>query len=59
MWAVVVFGFASAVGYFAKFWRKVDEGVKVRRRRELMRLERQKKRAAASAMAQSGASAGN
>jgi len=59
MWAVVVFGFASAVGYFAKFWRKVDEGVKVRRRRELMRLERQKKRAAATAMAQSGASAGN
>jgi CDP-diacylglycerol---glycerol-3-phosphate 3-phosphatidyltransferase len=59
MWAVVVFGFASAVGYFAKFWRKVDEGVKVRRRRELMRLERQKKRAAADAMAQSGASAGN
>jgi len=59
MWAVVLFGFASAVGYFAKFWRKVDEGVKVRRRRELMRLERQKKRAAASAMAQSGASAGN
>ena len=59
MWAVVVFGFASAVGYFAKFWRKVDEGVKVRRRRELMRLERQKKRAAANAMAQSGASAGN
>jgi CDP-diacylglycerol--glycerol-3-phosphate 3-phosphatidyltransferase len=59
MWAVVVFGFASAVGYFGKFWRKVDEGVKVRRRRELMRLERQKKRAAASAMAQTGASAGN
>jgi CDP-diacylglycerol---glycerol-3-phosphate 3-phosphatidyltransferase len=59
MWAVVVFGFVSAVGYFAKFWRKVDEGVKVRRRRELMRLERQKKRAAASAMAQSGVSAGN
>jgi CDP-diacylglycerol---glycerol-3-phosphate 3-phosphatidyltransferase len=59
MWAVVVFGFVSAVGYFAKFWRKVDEGVKVRRRRELMRLERQKKRDAASAMAQSSASAGN
>ena len=58
MWAVVVFGFVSAVGYFAKFWRKVDEGVKVRRRRELLRLERQKKRAAASALAQSGVSAG-
>src|ERR1700693_5541373 len=53
MWAVVVFGFVSAAGYFAKFWRKVDEGVKVRRR------DGQKKRAAATAMAQSGASAGN
>jgi len=59
MWAVVVFGCSAAGGYCAKFWRKVDEGVKVRRRRELMRLERQKKRAAANAMAQSGASAGN
>jgi CDP-diacylglycerol---glycerol-3-phosphate 3-phosphatidyltransferase len=59
MWAVVVFGFVSAVGYFAKFWRKVDEGVKLRRRRELLRMQRLKKRAAASAMAQSGASAGN
>lgn len=59
MWAVVVFGFVSAVGYFAKFWRKVDEGVKLRRRRELLRMQRLKKRAAASAMAQSGASAAN
>jgi CDP-diacylglycerol--glycerol-3-phosphate 3-phosphatidyltransferase len=56
MWAVVIFGFASAAAYFGKFWRKVDEGVKLRRRRELLRFERQKKRAQA-AMARSGAPA--
>ena len=54
MWAVVLFGFVSAAAYFGKFWRKVDEGVKLRRRRELLRFERQKKRAEA-AMARSGA----
>jgi len=57
MWAVVIFGFVSAAAYFAKFWRKVDEGVKLRRRRELLRFERQQKRAQA-AMARSGAPAG-
>jgi len=56
MWAVVVFGFVSAAAYFAKFWRKVDEGVKLRRRRELLRFERQQKRAQA-ATAGSGAAA--
>jgi CDP-diacylglycerol--glycerol-3-phosphate 3-phosphatidyltransferase len=39
MWGVVVFTFASAVDYFVKFWRKVDERVKKRRRRELLRME--------------------
>ena len=57
MWAVVVFGFVSAAAYFAKFWRKVEEGVKVRRRRELLRLERQQKRARAAETARSGAPA--
>jgi CDP-diacylglycerol---glycerol-3-phosphate 3-phosphatidyltransferase len=47
MWGVVIFGIASAVEYFRKFWRKVDDQVKLRRRRELLRLERQKQRAAA------------
>src|SRR5512143_1388600 len=56
MWAVVLFGFVSAAAYFGKFWRKVDEGGKLRRRRELLRFERQKKRAQA-AMARSGAPA--
>src|SRR4051794_9070886 len=35
MWVVIFFALLSAVSYFAKFWRKVDEHVKVSRRREL------------------------
>ena len=49
MWGVVVFGIASAIGYFRKFWRKVDSQVKLRRRRELLRLERRRKRFASEA----------
>jgi CDP-diacylglycerol---glycerol-3-phosphate 3-phosphatidyltransferase len=44
MWAVVIFGLASAVDYFRKFWRKVDSSIKLRRRNELIVLERQKRR---------------
>jgi CDP-diacylglycerol---glycerol-3-phosphate 3-phosphatidyltransferase len=44
MWAVVLFGLASAVDYFRKFWRKVDMSIKLRRRHELITLERQKRR---------------
>jgi CDP-diacylglycerol--glycerol-3-phosphate 3-phosphatidyltransferase len=44
MWAVVVFGLASAVDYFRKFWRKVDTSIKLRRRNELIAMERQKRR---------------
>jgi CDP-diacylglycerol--glycerol-3-phosphate 3-phosphatidyltransferase len=44
MWAVVVFGLVSAVDYFRKFWRKVDMSIKLRRRNELLALERQKRR---------------
>lgn len=43
MWGVVVFGLASAVDYFRKFWRQVDESVKQRRRSELLAIELQKK----------------
>jgi CDP-diacylglycerol--glycerol-3-phosphate 3-phosphatidyltransferase len=46
MWAVVVFSLLSAVDYFWKFWRRVDDQVKNRRRRELLimaRLERRKR----------------
>lgn len=44
MWAVVLFGLASAVDYFRQFWRKVDTSIKLRRRNELLALERQKRR---------------
>jgi len=42
MWAVVIFGLASAIQYFASFWKKVDSSIKLRRRNELLTLERQK-----------------
>ena len=44
MWAVVFFSLVSAMSYFRKFWRRVDEGVKRRRRRELLHLERKRQR---------------
>src|SRR5690348_12935409 len=44
MWTVVFFALLSAGSYFAKFWRKVDEGIKKRRRRELLHLERKRQR---------------
>jgi CDP-diacylglycerol--glycerol-3-phosphate 3-phosphatidyltransferase len=42
----VIFGIASAIGYFVKFWRKLDDSIKLRRRKELLRIERQRKRMA-------------
>jgi CDP-diacylglycerol--glycerol-3-phosphate 3-phosphatidyltransferase len=44
MWAVVVFSLLSAVDYFWKFWRRVDDQVKNRRRRELLVMERFERR---------------
>ena len=44
MWAVVIFGLASAIDYFRKFWRKVDTSIKLRRRNELLAMERQKRK---------------
>ncbi len=44
MWAVVAVGLASAVDYFRNFWKKVDMSIKLRRRHELILLERQKRR---------------
>ena len=46
MWAVVIFSLLSAFDYFWKFWHRVDDQVKNRRRRELLvmaRLERRKR----------------
>ena len=43
MWGVVIFGLASALDYFRKFWRQVDESIKLRRRSEFLAIELQKK----------------
>jgi CDP-diacylglycerol--glycerol-3-phosphate 3-phosphatidyltransferase len=43
---VVLFAMLSAISYFRKFWRKVDEGIKNRRRNELLTLERRRQRKA-------------
>jgi CDP-diacylglycerol---glycerol-3-phosphate 3-phosphatidyltransferase len=52
MYGVAVFGIASAVQYFVKFWNALDEKIKLRRRRELIVLEKKRKRTErASAMA--------
>ena len=45
MWGVVFFAMASAVSYFSKFWHKVDESIKNRRRHELLVLDRKRRRA--------------
>lgn len=45
MWAVVAFTLISGADYFRRFWHEVDAQVKTRRRKELLQLERQKKRA--------------
>jgi CDP-diacylglycerol--glycerol-3-phosphate 3-phosphatidyltransferase len=46
IWGVVFFSILSAISYFRKFWTKLDSRIKKRRRRELLRLERQRKLAA-------------
>ncbi len=45
MWGVIFFALLSAVSYFRKFWHKVDERIKKRRRHELITLERRRQRA--------------
>jgi CDP-diacylglycerol--glycerol-3-phosphate 3-phosphatidyltransferase len=49
MGVVVLFSLVSAVDYFWKFWRKVDIGVKQRRRREILISERRARLAARKA----------
>jgi len=44
MWTVVLFAILSAISYFRKFWHKVDDSIKTRRRRELLALERRRQR---------------
>jgi CDP-diacylglycerol--glycerol-3-phosphate 3-phosphatidyltransferase len=44
LWGVLIFAMLSAFDYFRKFWRRVDDKVKLRRRRELLREERLRQR---------------
>jgi CDP-diacylglycerol--glycerol-3-phosphate 3-phosphatidyltransferase len=44
IWGAMAFSLISAVDYFWKFWRKVDDKVKRRRRRELLITERRRNR---------------
>lgn len=46
LYAMVFISLWSAVDYFRKFWRKLDDSVKLRRRKELLALERQRARQA-------------
>lgn len=48
MYAVVVLAVVSALLYFRKFWRKIDDKVKRRRRRELILQQARQRRAARS-----------
>src|SRR5262245_41474181 len=54
MWGVMFFALISAISYFGKFWHKIDERVKNRRRRELLALERRRQRAEMRQMRQRG-----
>jgi len=46
LWGAMAFALASAAQYFGQFWRKVDEGVKARRRTELLQLEGERRKTA-------------
>jgi len=46
LWGAMAFALASAAQYFGQFWHKVDEGVKARRRMELLQLETERRKAA-------------
>lgn len=50
MYGVAVFGIASAIQYFVKFWNALDEKTKLRRRRELLILEKKRKKAERAAL---------
>ena len=42
MWAVMLFSLASALEYFGRFWKVLDQGIKERSRAELLELERER-----------------
>jgi len=44
LWGTMVFALVSAADYLRKFWHKIDESIKERRRMELIKLERERQR---------------
>ncbi len=44
MYGMLFFTLVSAAAYFRKFWRKIDDQVKLRRRREILELARLQRR---------------
>jgi CDP-diacylglycerol--glycerol-3-phosphate 3-phosphatidyltransferase len=43
LWGTMVFALVSAADYARKFWHRIDESIKERRRMELIRMERNHK----------------
>ena len=43
LWLVVIFALVSAVDYFRRFWKKVDDRVKARQRRKLIVLKKRQR----------------
>ncbi len=58
MWAVVVFALASAIQYFGKFWKHIDERVKLRRRKELLAQAKRERLAAVGQKSKTGSGVG-
>lgn len=44
MWGTMLFALVSAADYARKFWHKIDESIKERRRMELIQMEREHRR---------------
>lgn len=45
LWGAMLFALISAADYFRKFWGRIDESVKTRRRGELLQLEKERQKA--------------
>lgn len=46
LWGAMLFALISAADYFRKFWGRIDESVKVRRRTDPLQLEKERQKAA-------------
>jgi CDP-diacylglycerol---glycerol-3-phosphate 3-phosphatidyltransferase len=51
LWGTLLFALVSAADYCLKFWSRLDESIKARRRTELLQLEKERSKAAMRALA--------